>query len=170
MKKGAVDDLVLLDTISEDAIMDNFQACFKQDRIYTYIGPVLISVNPFKNIPGLYAPSLLRKYTGRYKFECAPHVYAVAEGAYLAPTARCSRRRLLRLRLLCLVILVVSAELTMKRPLPVALRSRVLTRGSKIAVHFLANAVHEWNSKQHKLFSERFVDFAKPRYSSTSIL
>ena len=84
MQKGAVDDLVLLDTVSEDAIMDNFQACFKQDRIYTYIGPVLISVNPFKNIPGLYAPSLLRKYTGRYMFECAPHVYAVAEDAYRA--------------------------------------------------------------------------------------
>merc|ERR1712185_843590 len=64
--------------------MDNFQACFKQDRIYTYIGPVLISVNPFKNVPGLYAPSLLRKYTGRYMFEVAPHVYAVAEDAYRA--------------------------------------------------------------------------------------
>jgi len=84
MQKGAVDDLVLLDTISEDAIMANFQACFKQDRIYTYIGPVLISVNPFKNVPGLYAPSLLRKYTGRYMFEVAPHVYAVAEDAYRA--------------------------------------------------------------------------------------
>ena len=35
------------------------------------------------------------------------------------------------------------------------------TRGSKISVHFFANAVHELNSKQPKQFSEEFVDFAK---------
>ena len=84
MQKGAVDDLVLLETISEDAIMTNLAACFKHDRIYVFIGPVLISLNPFKNIGGLYSPALLPKYTNRNMWELAPHVYAVAEDAYRA--------------------------------------------------------------------------------------
>ena len=69
--KGAVDDLVLLETISEDAIMVNLAATFKQDRIYVFIGPVLISLNPFKDIRGLYSPVLQSKYTRKYMWELA---------------------------------------------------------------------------------------------------
>ena len=69
--KGAMQDLVLLETVSEDAIMASLAASFKQDVIYVFIGPVLISLNPFKGIRGLYSPALLRKYTGRYMWEQA---------------------------------------------------------------------------------------------------
>ena len=55
-----------------------------------------------------------------------------------------------------------AAVLTMKR----RNGGQLCTRGSKIVVHFLANAVHEWNSKQPKPFSERFVDFAHSRYAN----
>ena len=41
----AVDDLVLLSTVSEDSICKNLEACFKRNNIYTYIGPVLLSIN-----------------------------------------------------------------------------------------------------------------------------
>jgi myosin-1 len=82
IKQGQVDDLVLLDTLSEQAIVANLQATSKADSIYTWIGPVLIAVNPFRWINGLYTPELIRKYRGRYAWELAPHVYAVAEKAY----------------------------------------------------------------------------------------
>jgi myosin-1 len=82
--KGQVDDLVLLDDVSEAAIVSNLKATSKDDRIYTWIGPVLVSVNPFRSIPGLYTPELIRKYRNRYPWELAPHVFAVAEDTYRA--------------------------------------------------------------------------------------
>ena len=82
IEKGQVDDLVLLEQASEDAIVNNLRTALKDDRIYTWIGPVLISVNPFRAISGLYTPALLRKYRGRHTWELAPHVFAVAEDAY----------------------------------------------------------------------------------------
>jgi myosin-1 len=50
----------------------------------TYIGEVLLSVNPFKQIPGMYSPQTLRSYRGRYPYELAPHVYSLADGTYRA--------------------------------------------------------------------------------------
>ena len=82
--KTAVDDLVLLTDISEDGIVANLQARHAKDRIYTFIGPVLLSVNPFKEINGLYSASMPKAYEGKYAYENAPHVFAVAEDAYRA--------------------------------------------------------------------------------------
>lgn len=49
--------------------------------IYSYIGPVLISVNPFKKLP-LYDSSTIDSYIGRYPHEVSPHVYSIAEAAF----------------------------------------------------------------------------------------
>ena len=56
--KGAVDDLVLLDDdkVNEDGIVANLKERFALKYIYTYIGPVLLSCNPFQMINGLYTP------------------------------------------------------------------------------------------------------------------
>ena len=45
---SSADDALLLIQITEDAICDNLKKRFMDDWIFTYIGPVLISVNPFK--------------------------------------------------------------------------------------------------------------------------
>jgi myosin heavy subunit len=37
-RANGVDDLVLLETITEEAIVENLQKRFKRDLIYTYIG------------------------------------------------------------------------------------------------------------------------------------
>ena len=52
----------------------------------SFIGPTLISTNPYKDIPGLYGPAKIRKYVGKKPFENPPHVYAVAESAYRSMT------------------------------------------------------------------------------------
>jgi myosin-1 len=52
------------------------------DLVYTYIGNVLLSVNPFKNINGLYSLDLLPKYKERFAHEAPPHVFALSEVAY----------------------------------------------------------------------------------------
>lgn len=42
--------MTLLTTISNEAINENLQKRWQNGEIYTYIGGVLISVNPFKGI------------------------------------------------------------------------------------------------------------------------
>jgi myosin-1 len=45
-----VDDMTLLSQVSESAIVENLKKRFMDDWIFTYIGPVLVSVNPFKQM------------------------------------------------------------------------------------------------------------------------
>ena len=47
-KRSGVDDMTLLSQVTESAIVDNLKKRFMDDWIFTYIGPVLVSVNPFK--------------------------------------------------------------------------------------------------------------------------
>ncbi len=67
--------------VSVDAVLQNIKMRHARDQIYTYIGPVLISVNPFKRLP-LYEKSIIDSYVGRYPHEVSPHTYAVAEAAF----------------------------------------------------------------------------------------
>jgi myosin-1 len=45
-----VDDLVLLPKVDNESIMQNLRKRLERDIIYTYIGHVLIAVNPYKMI------------------------------------------------------------------------------------------------------------------------
>ena len=67
-KKGAVDDLVLLEEISEDSVAENLRNRFKEDKIYTSIGPVLLSMNPFKSLRALYSSQMINAYCGRQPY------------------------------------------------------------------------------------------------------
>lgn len=71
--------MVMLSTITELAILDNIRKRHQNDVIYTYIGQVLISINPFKPIPELYSQRTLLEYRGKYPYELPPHIYALAE-------------------------------------------------------------------------------------------
>lgn len=80
--KHGIDDLTLLKEVSNDGINDNLQKRFAKDIIYTYIGHVLISVNPFKEIKNLYTDQTLLDYRGKYRYEMPPHVYSLADDMY----------------------------------------------------------------------------------------
>jgi len=77
-----VDDMVMLSKIGNDSILDNLKKRYGGDVIYTYIGNVLISVNPFKQIKNLYSERNLLEYRGKFRYELQPHVYAVADDMY----------------------------------------------------------------------------------------
>ena len=49
-KTQGVEDMVLLPKITEADIVENLKKRYMDDQIFTYIGPVLISVNPFKQM------------------------------------------------------------------------------------------------------------------------
>ncbi|XP_065836979.1 unconventional myosin-Ie-like [Oscarella lobularis] len=81
MKQSGVEDMVLLPKIQEGAIVDNLKKRYTEDLIYTYIGPVLISVNPFKPMP-YFTEKELDQYQGAASYENPPHIYAVADAMY----------------------------------------------------------------------------------------
>uniref|UniRef100_H2YMX1 Myosin motor domain-containing protein n=1 Tax=Ciona savignyi TaxID=51511 RepID=H2YMX1_CIOSA len=77
-----VQDLVLLeDYQSETAFLNNIKKRFKEKLIYTYIGSVLVSVNPYQQL-GFYTPYHMEKYQGVNFYEMPPHVYAIADNTY----------------------------------------------------------------------------------------
>ncbi|RMZ84982.1 hypothetical protein DV738_g180, partial [Chaetothyriales sp. CBS 135597] len=80
-KEVGVSDLTLLSKVSNEAINENLKKRFEHGEIYTYIGHVLVSVNPFRDL-GIYTDAVLDSYRGRNRLEVPPHVFAVAEAAY----------------------------------------------------------------------------------------
>lgn len=82
--KDAVGDLVLLETVDEQNILHTLKKRYSKDLIYTHIGNVLLSVNPFKEINGLYSETQIGTYRGRYIYENPPHIFGLAEDTYRA--------------------------------------------------------------------------------------
>jgi myosin-1 len=76
-----VSDLTLISKISNEAINDNLKKRFENGEIYTYIGHVLVSVNPFRDL-GIYTDQVLQSYQGKNRLEVPPHVFAIAESTY----------------------------------------------------------------------------------------
>ncbi|KAM6308616.1 unconventional myosin-Ie [Aegotheles albertisi] len=81
VKHSGVDDMVLLSKITEDSIVENLRKRYMDDYIFTYIGSVLISVNPFKQMP-YFGEKEIEMYQGAAQYENPPHIYALADSMY----------------------------------------------------------------------------------------
>ncbi|XP_050823864.1 unconventional myosin-Ie isoform X2 [Gopherus flavomarginatus] len=81
VKQSGVDDMVLLSKITEDSIVENLKKRYMDDYIFTYIGSVLISVNPFKQMP-YFGEKEIEMYQGAAQYENPPHIYALADNMY----------------------------------------------------------------------------------------
>eukprot|EP00475_Leptophrys_vorax_P042051 TRINITY_DN79370_c0_g1_i1.p1 TRINITY_DN79370_c0_g1~~TRINITY_DN79370_c0_g1_i1.p1 ORF type:complete len:1265 (-),score=404.92 TRINITY_DN79370_c0_g1_i1:50-3844(-) len=75
-----VSDLTLLDDINAPLILHNLRKRFESDKIYTNLGTILISINPFYSLP-LYGPSVIRDYQEKGLKDMPPHVYNIADNA-----------------------------------------------------------------------------------------
>ncbi|KAJ3680383.1 hypothetical protein LUZ60_016661 [Juncus effusus] len=73
-----VDDLMQLSYLHEPSVLYNLQYRYSRDMIYTKAGPVLIAVNPFKEVR-LYGKRFIEGY--KRKTMDNPHVYAIADRA-----------------------------------------------------------------------------------------
>ncbi|XP_023682417.2 unconventional myosin-Ib-like [Paramormyrops kingsleyae] len=76
-----VGDMVLLEPLTEDSFIQNLKNRFDRDEIYTYIGSVVISINPYRSLP-IYTADKVEEYRNRNFYELSPHVYALADEAY----------------------------------------------------------------------------------------
>lgn len=76
-----MDDLACLEKLTEEVIVEHLCRRYQTDQIYTYMGDILIAVNPFKEI-GVYGDKESRLHRGMVKSENPPHIFAMADNAY----------------------------------------------------------------------------------------
>lgn len=76
-------DLCQLPDLTERTLLENLKARFEKDLIYTYVGSILIAVNPFKIIP-IYQPHMNSLYqrTSNRLGDLPPHIFAIAAASY----------------------------------------------------------------------------------------
>ncbi|XP_056105837.1 myosin-IIIa isoform X3 [Rhinichthys klamathensis goyatoka] len=76
-----VEDLAILEVLDENTITEQLQRRYTKELIYTYVGDILIAVNPFQDTE-LYTPEHSKIYVGAKRTSNPPHIYAVADIAY----------------------------------------------------------------------------------------
>ncbi|KAM7415035.1 hypothetical protein PAMA_019725 [Pampus argenteus] len=80
-------DLCALPELTERALLESLRARYRQEKIYTYIGSILIVINPFQFLP-IYNPKYVKLYDNHALGKLEPHIYAVADVAYHAMLQR----------------------------------------------------------------------------------
>ncbi|KAF1785150.1 P-loop containing nucleoside triphosphate hydrolase [Phytophthora cactorum] len=86
-------DLVALPHLHEASILNALRLRYERHAIYTHIGDILISINPFQDLPQLYGDEILQGYAYDHNSQFGdritttdprePHLFAVARAAYM---------------------------------------------------------------------------------------
>lgn len=89
---AAPHDLIALTHLHEPSVCLALQHRYASNVIYTNTGPVLLALNPFAAIPGLYGDAVQKQYAdaaeqkmtaaSSNKAALPPHVYAIADAAF----------------------------------------------------------------------------------------
>lgn len=61
-------------------LVDQLQKRYNDDRIYTYVGDILVAVNPFRPLT-IYSRENQKLYDATLNRTAPPHIYAVADAA-----------------------------------------------------------------------------------------
>ena len=74
-----IENLVDLDELSEGAILHHIRVRFMKKNIYTFVGSILVAVNPFEAL-NIYSERDIRRATE--SLQIYPHVFVTASIAY----------------------------------------------------------------------------------------
>lgn len=82
--------MVKMNCLNEAEILDNIKRRYEKDTIFTYIGPTLIVVNPYKNLAATFGEERIAQIEKTAKHNSAlfrlsdvePHIYSVAAVAH----------------------------------------------------------------------------------------
>ncbi|XP_007946119.1 unconventional myosin-XIX [Orycteropus afer afer] len=78
-----LDDLTKVNPVTLETVLRCLQARYTIDTFYTNAGCTLVALNPFKPVPQLYSPELMREYhTAPQPQKLKPHVFTVGEQTY----------------------------------------------------------------------------------------
>ena len=60
-----VDDILKLRDFSEMSLVHTLRVRYYKDEVYTFVGPILISLNPYKRIKDIYTTKTMEAYHGQ---------------------------------------------------------------------------------------------------------
>nr|XP_026653711.1 unconventional myosin-XV [Zonotrichia albicollis] len=80
-EEDGLEDMTQLEDLQEAAVLSNIRTRFERQLIYTYIGSILVSVNPYR-LYNIYGKEQVQQYEGRALGENPPHLFAIANVAY----------------------------------------------------------------------------------------
>lgn len=82
-------DMVNMEIINDGELLKNIRERYSKDDIYTYVGPTLLAVNPFKGVAKLFEKELKNEFiskvalgSGKNYKDLLPHAYAISAEAY----------------------------------------------------------------------------------------
>jgi len=85
---GETDNLTELENLNEQSLLAELQMRYKRNVIYTYVGEILVAVNPFKKIEGIYDKSKMVEYDHvGDRNSRPPHIFAVSDSAFTSMCA-----------------------------------------------------------------------------------
>jgi hypothetical protein len=73
-----VDDILQLRDFSEMSLVHTLRVRYYRDEIYTFVGPILISLNPYKKMKDIYDNKAIETYHGSRQVSCDSCREAVA--------------------------------------------------------------------------------------------
>ncbi|CAI5680955.1 unnamed protein product [Oreochromis niloticus] len=76
-----MEDLTQLPELNETTVLMNLKKRYDQDLVYTYIGSILVSVNPYKLL-NIYGTDMVLLYEGHGLSDNPPHLFAIANLSY----------------------------------------------------------------------------------------
>ncbi|CAG0926234.1 unnamed protein product, partial [Notodromas monacha] len=68
--------------LNEATLLNNVRLRYLKDKIYTYVGNILVAVNPYNDIQDLYSTQTISRYRGKSLGLLPPHVFAIADKAF----------------------------------------------------------------------------------------
>ena len=74
-------DLCNLPDLNEKTMLSTLKKRFQDGQIYTYVGSILIAMNPFRFLP-IYNPKHMKIYERCQLPDLPPHIFAIADSAY----------------------------------------------------------------------------------------
>ncbi|KAM8953167.1 unconventional myosin-VIIb [Pelodytes ibericus] len=76
-----VEDMIRLGDLNEAGIVHNLHIRYKEKKIYTYTGAILVAVNPYEELP-VYNTEQIQQYRNRRIGDLPPHIFALADACY----------------------------------------------------------------------------------------
>ncbi|XP_069168168.1 myosin heavy chain, muscle [Procambarus clarkii] len=76
------EDMSNLTYLNDASVLYNLKSRYIAKLIYTYSGLFCIAINPYKRYP-IYTNRVVKIYQGKRRNEVPPHLFAIADGAYM---------------------------------------------------------------------------------------
>ncbi|POM67518.1 Myosin-like protein, partial [Phytophthora palmivora] len=75
------EDILQMSDLSEQSLLENLRRRYEHELIYTYVGHILIAINPYQQLD-VYSERKMTEYYGKAMGMLPPHVFALADHAY----------------------------------------------------------------------------------------